>query len=96
MKSGASAMRYFFDIYDGDHWTRDDLGTDCRNDIAARRQAVLALVEMAREYIPSDGPTMDLTVRVRNATQTAFTLRLDFSTEMGAGLGDQSLLEKAL
>lgn len=89
-------MRYFFDIFDGDHWTRDDLGTECKNDIGARRQAVLSLVEMARDYIPSDGPAMDLTVRVRDATKTAFTLRLDFSTEIGSGHDDRSILEKSL
>jgi hypothetical protein len=88
-------MRYFFDIFDGDHWTRDDLGTACKDDMGARHQAVLLLVEMARDYIPSDGPSLDLTVRVRNATQTAFTLRLDFSTEKGDGLTDPTILQAA-
>ena len=85
-------MRYFFDIFDGDHWARDDRGIDCNDDVGARRQAVLALVEMARDYIPTDGGFMDLTVRIRNAVQVAFTVRLDFSTEAGPGLSDPNVV----
>ena len=86
-------MQYFFDLYAGEGWARDDYGIDCNDDVGARRQAVLALVEMARDFIPSDGPTMYLAVRIRNAAGTALTLRLDFSTEAGPVLDDHSVLE---
>ena len=86
-------MRYFFDIFDGDHWTRDDRGIECHDDASARRQAVSALVEMAQDFIPIDGGFLDLTVRIRNAAQVAFTVRLDFSTEAGPGLRDPRVVE---
>lgn len=85
-------MRYFFDIADGSHWIRDDMGIDCKDEREARRQAVLALAEMAREYIPSNGASMDLAVRIRHAGKVAFTVHLDFSTEAGPGLEDPSAL----
>lgn len=74
-------MRYFFDIYDGDHWARDDIGMICRDDRHARYQAVLALTEMAREQLPSDGDAMLLQVRVRDAAHRHFTVKLDFDTD---------------
>lgn len=84
-------MRYFFDIFDGDHWSRDDIGHDLENDGRARYQAVLGMCEMAREQLPGNGATMDLAVRVRNASDVAFTVRLDFSTEVGPALTDPSV-----
>ena len=87
-------MRYFFDIFDGDNWARDDHGINCNGDMVARRQAVLVLVEMAHDYIPSDGASMDLTVRVRKAAQVVFTVRLNFSTEAGPGLTDPGVLRE--
>lgn len=86
-------MQYFFDLHDGSGWARDDFGMNCQDDVGARRQAVLALVEMARDYIPSDGAFMSLTVRTRNTVQVAFTVRLNFSTEGGPGLSDPSILQ---
>ena len=86
-------MRYFFDIFDGDHWSKDDRGIECNDDLGARQQAVLTLIEMARDYIPADGANMDLAVRVRHASQMAFTVNLDFSTEAGPGLNDPSVIQ---
>lgn len=39
--------RYYFDIFDGDHWTRDDFGIELETDGKARYQVVLTLCEMA-------------------------------------------------
>ena len=86
-------MQYFFDLYAGEGWPEDDHGIDCSDDVGARRQAVLALVEMAHDFIPSDGPTMYLSVRIRKAAGTALTLRLDFSSEAGPVLSDRSVLD---
>lgn len=74
-------MRYFFDIFDGDHWTRDDIGMEARGDRHARHQAVLALTEMARELLPTDGDHMKLHIRVRTESDERFTVRLDFDTD---------------
>lgn len=79
-------MRYYFDIFDGDHWTRDDIGVDCHNDRHARQQAVLALTEMAREQLPTNGDEMVLRVRVRGGLENRFTVGLEFDTEPGADL----------
>lgn len=86
-------MRYFFDIFDGDNWARDDRGIECRDDAGARRQAVFALVEMAHDYIPANGGFLDLSVRIRDAAQVTFTVRLDFSTVAGPGLRDPEVVE---
>ena len=87
-------MRYFFDISEGDGWAADDRGVECANDRDARRQAVLALAEMAREDIPPNVSSMDLTVRVRHGANVAFTVHLDFSTDPGPALTDSTMLEE--
>ena len=84
-------MRYYFDIYDGDHWTRDDLGMDCRDDRAARYQAVLGLVELARDILPFDGAEKKLAIRVRSREDQAFTVRLEFDIDAGPALADRSI-----
>lgn len=38
------------------------------------------------ELLPNDGAEMDLTVRVRTGSGMAFTVRLDFSTEVGPAM----------
>lgn len=88
-------MRCFFDIFDGDHWARDDIGMDCRDERSARHQAVLALCEMAREQLPGDGPVMGFQVRVRKGELTAFLVRLDFTTEAGPALTDARIAPPA-
>lgn len=80
-------MRYFFDIFDGDHWTRDDIGMEVHSDGHARHQAVLALTEMARELLPADGDHKDLHIRVRTESAERFTVSLDFDTDRPAAGG---------
>ena len=46
--------RYFFDIHDGGS-TRDDIGTECADDEAARKIAIQTLPDIARDEIPKDG-----------------------------------------
>jgi len=81
-------MRYYFDIFDGHTWDRDDLGVECENDGRARHQAVLALTELARELLPPDGPSRDLMIRVRVQNEVAFTVQLLFGTTSGPALSD--------
>ncbi|WP_423066138.1 DUF6894 family protein [Devosia sp. CN2-171] len=85
-------MRYYFDIFDGDHWARDDMGVDCANDRGARHQAVLAITELARELLPHDGPEKELAIRVRLKEEVAFSVRLVFETSSGPALTDVSVL----
>lgn len=84
-------MRYFFDIFDGDHWTRDDIGVECASDQRARHQAVLALTELASELLPYDGPAKELVIRVRLQEELAFSVRLNFDTSSGPALTDPAL-----
>jgi hypothetical protein len=85
-------MRYFFDIFDGDHWTRDDIGVECASDRRARHQAVLALTELARELLPSDGSTKEFVIRVRLKDELAFSVRLSFDTSSGPALTDPTVM----
>jgi hypothetical protein len=84
-------MRYFFDIFDGDHWARDAFGVECASDRRARHQAVLALTELARELLPSDGPSKELAICVRHGEAVAFAVRLAFDTSPGPALSDTSI-----
>lgn len=46
--------RYFFDIHDGGS-TRDNTGTECADDEAARKIAIRTLPDIARDEISKDG-----------------------------------------
>jgi hypothetical protein len=73
--------RYYFDIHDGQHLTRDDVGTECRSPDDIKTEAMTALPEIARDIIPTDGDRQALTVIVRNASNlTVFTATLTFAS----------------
>ena len=55
--------RYFFDIHDGGS-TRDDTGTECADDEAARKIAIRTLPDIARDEIPRDGDRRSFVVLV--------------------------------
>ena len=74
-------MRYYFDIRDGADLARDDIGVDLPNLNAARLQATIALTEMARDYLPSDGTERSLAIHVRNAEGPQFDVTLDYELE---------------
>lgn len=58
--------RYFFDFYDNDRLTTDDVGVELANLHEARAQAQKALPDVTRELMP-DGDRRDLTIVVRCA-----------------------------
>jgi hypothetical protein len=71
---------YFFDSDDGATKFRDETGTELPDDQAARDEASAALAEMAKEFIPGDGPQGNITMWVRNADGTALLqLALSFA-----------------
>lgn len=80
-------MRYFFDIFDGDHWTRDDLGVECASDQTSPGSAGTnrAGPRAAAVY---DGPAKELVIRVRLQEELAFSVRLNFDTSSGPALTD--------
>ena len=57
--------RYFFDTNDGDMFAEDDEGLEFPDSEAARRAAVAALPDLARDKLP-DGDRRDFTVSVRD------------------------------
>ena len=74
-------MRYYFDIRDGDSLARDDVGVNLRNNYAAHTEAAVAITEMARDYLPSDGPHRILAFHVRNASGPLFKVTLEYNVE---------------
>ncbi|GJD66946.1 DUF6894 family protein [Methylobacterium frigidaeris] len=73
--------RYYFDIHDGQHQTRDDVGTECSSSDAVRAEAMSALPAIARDVIPKDGDRQALTVIVRNARNlTVYTATMTFAS----------------
>jgi hypothetical protein len=57
--------RYFFDFFNGGAESRDSEGTEFDSDDAARDEAVMALVEMAREVLPGSS-SRELAFEVRD------------------------------
>lgn len=74
-------MRYYFDIRDGDHISRDEIGVELRNIDAAHTEAAVALTEMARDYLPSDGPHRVLGIHVRDFSGKRFKVTIDYDVE---------------
>ena len=58
--------RYFIDSSDGERDERDDVGLDLPDDETARRTALDALPDMAREVLPN-GDQRTFAVHVRTA-----------------------------
>jgi hypothetical protein len=71
-------MRYYFDIRDGNDFARDDIRVELRDDGAARLQATIALTEMARDYLPTDGNHRHMVIEVRNAEGPRFAVSLEY------------------
>lgn len=74
-------MRYYFDMRDGDQMARDDVGVELRNSAAAHAEAAVALTEMARDFLPTDGPHRVLGIHVRNASGPQFTVTIKYDVE---------------
>lgn len=71
--------RYFFDIHDGT-FLLDEVGVECADFDAVRREAKRVLPEIAREILPADGDHHTMTVRVRDDQyDTVYTATLAFN-----------------
>ena len=49
---GLSVPRYFFDLRDGERFTRDDEGTELDGVEGARREAARTLAQMGKDVLP--------------------------------------------
>jgi hypothetical protein len=56
---------FYFDIDDGERFTRDEQGLDCPDRKAARDYAIGVLPDLAREALP-DGDRHEIVVTVRD------------------------------
>lgn len=61
--------RYYFDIQDGEQFSRDEQGMELDGLEAAKREAAAALPDIAREVIPDSG-RRDVVVGVRDSHGT--------------------------
>ncbi len=59
--------RYYFDTDDGNRFRRDVIGQDLDGPETARRAALEALADLARDALPEDGDKRLMIVRVRDA-----------------------------
>lgn len=71
-------MLFFFDIRDGSDYSRDDVGIELPDAATAKQQATLALTEMARDRLPSDGDERILSIHVRTPTGPQFEVSLEY------------------
>ncbi|WP_423066137.1 DUF6894 family protein [Devosia sp. CN2-171] len=79
-------MRYFLDISDGPRFFRDDTGQDHPSVSSAFREATTALAEMARDILPDDGTSYDMSVAVRDHHGSPlFTVSLSFRLQVANG-----------
>ena len=70
--------RYFFDIHDGGS-NRDDIGTECADDEAARLFAIRTLPDIASDEIPKDGDRRHFVALITNESgQPIFSATLSY------------------
>ena len=82
--------RFFLDLYDGDCFTRDPYGFELDGYEEARREAISALPDMARDVLP-DGDRRDFTVDVRTAVgEVIYTATLSLAGRWLKGLDKQA------
>lgn len=71
--------RYYFDLHDG-QFIHDDVGVECADFDAVRREAKRALPAMALDVLPKDGDQHNITVIVRDeSNRTIYTATLSFT-----------------
>lgn len=84
--------RYFFDINDGKTFWRDADGGEFHGFSDIRREAMLALPEIAKDKIPKDGDKQAYTVVVRDENNiTVYTGILTFA---GLWMGDVAIPDR--
>ena len=73
--------RYFFDVFDGEKLTRDEIGIELADLERVRSEAIQALPEIARDELP-DGDVRVFSVQARaEGDRVIFTASLTFKAE---------------
>jgi hypothetical protein len=57
--------RFYFDVHDGETWTRDSTGVELESSHAAQQEAVRTLPAVAKDALP-DGTQRDFVIEVRD------------------------------
>jgi uncharacterized protein DUF6894 len=70
-------MLYFFDTRDNGTFIEDEIGVECANLAAVKREAAVSLAELARDVLPGSIKRV-VSVEVRNAFQPILTDVLTF------------------
>jgi hypothetical protein len=70
-------MLYFFDTRDNDSFIEDNVGLECADLEAVKREAAVSLAELARDVLPGTIKRV-LSVEVRNTLQPILTDVLTF------------------
>jgi hypothetical protein len=85
--SHETKMRYYFDVDDGVALSKDEVGIELPDDAAAKLQGTLALTEMARDDLPSNGNKRNLSIQVRTGEGIRFIISLDYEVQMTSDKG---------
>ena len=71
--------RFYFDLYDGDHFAPDPQGLDLPSADIARQEATRTLSEIAAQEIPADGPQRQFRIVILDASRMVlYEIRIDF------------------
>lgn len=74
--------RYYFDLHDGEY-VIDEIGVECADFDAVRREAKCTLPEMARDILPEDGDQHTIRVVVRDSEdKIVYTATLIFNGQV--------------
>lgn len=77
--------RFFFDFRDGEAFSDDDTGVELDGEVAARREAVRALAEIAREAPPHGTGRRQVALHVRDGEgRPVLVATLTFAVERSA------------
>ncbi|MFI0849091.1 DUF6894 family protein [Mesorhizobium sp. IMUNJ 23232] len=73
--------RFYFDVFDGDQITRDEIGIDFPDEDEAAKQAMAALSDIVHDGLPG-GPQGEFWVKVRDESGAyIFAAELKFKAD---------------
>lgn len=83
--------RFYFDLYDGDHFTPDPQGVELPSVEIARQEATRTLSEIAAQEIPGDGPRRLFRIVILDASRMVLSeVRIDFHATQSTSDGSSS------
>jgi hypothetical protein len=74
--------RYYFDVRDGESFTRDEEGFDFPGDERARDEAVRALAGIVKDALPGSA-RREIAIEVRKGKKPLLTAKVIFEVALG-------------